>query len=117
MPDDLPLQTKIAATQPIGSFSEQVETFNSASYRVRANVGINPSQEEWSITWVGLTRTEAGQLKAAFQGAGGVSTFDYQSPLDSASHKYTVAEHSANPMDENSIWWTYTATLIREYGF
>lgn len=116
MPSALPLQTKIAATQPIGNFSEKVEVFETASYRIRANVGINPSQEQWSVTWVGLTRSEAGQLKTAFQGAGGVSTFTFQTPLDSVSHNYSVAQHSANPMDENSLWWTYTATLVREYG-
>jgi len=112
----LPYTNKISGSAPTGSFTEDVKRFKTGSYTVRATLSVNPSLEEWTVIWTGLSTTEASDIKNQIQSAAGITTFLWQSPLSQVLQEWTITKHSAIPIDLSNNSWSYSATLTLEAG-
>lgn len=112
----LPLQDRIAQTSQVSMSERYISVQFGDGYGQHARDGINGRQTNWSVTWDGLTSSEAITLRETFSGLGGASVIEWQSPLSSQPETFMVTEHSAAPAQSGGPYWSYSATLQRRFG-
>lgn len=99
-----------------GEFTENVITNRYGdSYTQTIVPGLNTSDEEWSIEWIGLTQAEARALKQLFQAAKGSERFLWQSPLDTRPEQWTVESHRGGLMQGSGTTWEYSCTMSKRF--
>lgn len=116
MPDALLYTNKLTLESPKWSIDPRVERIESGSYSHRFTIGINPQIEKITLTWVGLTASQArsldNQLKGAF-----VDVIAYAAPPRTSDQYWTCLNHNIATIydDGNKQTFAIDATLRREY--
>lgn len=109
-------QDDISIVSPVAAMVARVERFQTDSYSVRAQKGINGMDEKWTISWVGLTASRARGLSNQLQGAA-ITLVQWTPDPFTDERSFTCESHSITPIMDNGVASSYMidAVLAREY--
>lgn len=111
---ELLYQDKITIDGPAFDYEPRISRFETASYSVRAIVGLHGVTERLNLSWVGLTASESrallNQLRAAL-----IDVVTYTPEPFTDSRAYTAEAFAEQRHPGNANRYSVTATLRREY--
>lgn len=109
-------QDDISIVSPVAAMVARVERFQTDSYSLRAQKGINGMDEKWTVEWVGLTESRARALSNQLQGAA-ITLVQFTPAPFVDERSFTCESHDISPIMDNGTVSSYSieAVLIREY--
>jgi len=58
--------------------------------------GLNPSRQEWQVTFIKMTQAEAITLRNIIRSASGVDVIFWKPPLETVAFKWKIRSHTVN---------------------
>lgn len=105
---------KLIYGMPVRSSEFRVERFQTDSYSIRASVGLNPVETQYTLEWSNLSLAEVQALSAQLNGAAS-NTISWQPDDATGAQKFTCINYSLNQHPGPNATWALMATLRREY--
>lgn len=111
---ELLYQNKLTLEGPGIDYEPRITRFETASYSVRAIVGLHGVTERLNLVWTGLTAAESRALQNQLKGAL-IDVVTFTPPPFTDSRAYTAESFNEQRHAGNTDRYTVTATMRREY--